>query len=144
MANVIKWKTSTKIHSRLFISLLFKWRKKETVGKKRKIQREIKQNKNGKFPGTGSPSWLGPLSRYNALPTELRGTCHEWRENFKIIWNKWSTCCKKEVNKDFVGEVFWPWNDILTKTSLFDSFMFKFNGILEIRSRKISFPWPFP
>ena len=65
-------------------------------------------------------------------------------KNFKIIWNKWSTCCKKEVNKDFVGEVFWPWNDILTKTSLFDSFMFKFNSVLEIRSRTTSFPWPFP
>ena len=107
-------------------------------------KKEKKSNeKNGKFPRTGSPSWLGPLSRYNALPTELRGTCHEWRENFKMIWNKWSTCCKKEVNKDFVGEVFWPWNDILTKTSLFDSFMFKFNSVLEIRSRTTSFPWPF-
>ena len=75
---------------------------------KRKIQREIKQNKNGKFPGTGSPSWLGPLSRYNALPTELRGTCHEWRANFKIICNKFSSYCKEQGNKDSLQKVFWP------------------------------------
>ena len=35
--------------------LTTKWRKKQIIGKKR-LKREIKQNKNGKFPGTGSPS----------------------------------------------------------------------------------------
>ena len=75
---------------------------KETKYRKKKFKREIKQNKNGKFPGTGSPSWLGPLSRYNALPTELRGTCHEWRANFKIICNNWSTYCKEQVLKNSV------------------------------------------
>ena len=69
---------------------------------------KIKNKKNGKFPGTGSPSWLGPLSRYNALPTELRGTCHEWRANFKVICNILSSYCKEQVHKESVEEVFWP------------------------------------
>ena len=49
-------------------------REKKTNHRKKKDKKEIEQKKkkNGKFPGTGSPSWLGPLSRYNALPTELR------------------------------------------------------------------------
>lgn len=42
------------------------------------------KKKYGKLPGTGSPSRLGPLSRYNALPTELLGTCHEWRANYNL------------------------------------------------------------
>ena len=36
--------------------LTIKWRKKQIIGKKERLKREIKQNKNGKFPGTGSPS----------------------------------------------------------------------------------------
>ena len=61
---------------------------------------KTKQKKNGKFPVSGSSSWLGPLSRNNALPTELRGTCHERRANFKIICNKWTMYCKKQVGED--------------------------------------------
>ena len=63
--------------------------------------------KNGKSPGTGSPSWLGPLSRYNALPTELRGTCHERRANFKMIFNKLNSYCKEKRNKDSEEKGFW-------------------------------------
>ena len=51
-------------------------REKKTKHKK-KDKKKKSNKKNGKFPVSGSPSWLGPLSRYNALPTELRGTCHE-------------------------------------------------------------------
>ena len=72
------------------------------MGKGQDIEQISKKKiiKNGKFPGSGSPSWLGPLSRYNALPTELRGTCHERRANFKIICNKYSMYCKVQVGKD--------------------------------------------
>ena len=85
-----------------------------------KKSKKIKK-KNGKFPGTGSPSWLGPLSRYNALPTELRGTCREWRVNFKYKCNDWSTYCEEQVHKDCVeNSVLWPKKDITTKTQLFD------------------------
>ena len=66
-----------------------------------------KKRENGKFPGTGSPSWLGPLSRYNALPTELRGTCHERKAKFKIICNKYSMYCKVQVGEDSEEDVFW-------------------------------------
>ena len=43
------------------------------MGKGQDIEQISKKKiiKNGKFPGSGFPSWLGPLSRYNALPTEL-------------------------------------------------------------------------
>ena len=88
-----KWKTTfcslmkgnmgIQKHSKLFVSL----------------ERE-KKKENGKFPRSGSPSRLGPLSRYNALPTELRGTCHERKANFKIICNKWTIYCKKQVGED--------------------------------------------
>ena len=67
------------------------------------------KKKNGKFPGTGSPPWLGPLSRYNALPTELRGTCHKGRVNFKTIWYKRSTYCMDQVHKHSEEEVFCLW-----------------------------------
>ena len=80
-----------------------KWKKVQIC--LRKIKKEIKQ-KNGKSPGTGSPSCLGPLSRYNALPTELRGTCHEGRANFKIICNKYSMYYKVQVGKDSEEDVF--------------------------------------
>ena len=77
---------------------------------KKKIEKENeikkKKKKNGKFPVSGSPSWLGPLSRYNALPTELRGTCHEGRANFKIICNKYSMFYKVQVGKDSEEDVF--------------------------------------
>ena len=32
----------------------------------------------------------GNTLQYNALPTELRGTCHEWRAYFKVIHDKQS------------------------------------------------------
>ena len=80
-------------------------RNETNLQKKKKIKK-VKENKktttkkNGKFPGSGSPPWLGPLSRYNAPPTELRGTCHERKANFKIICNKWTMYCKKQVGED--------------------------------------------
>ena len=37
---------------------------------------------------------LGPLSRYNALPNELRG-------NFKLISNKWSTYCNENLHTKY-------------------------------------------
>ena len=76
--------------------------------KEKKIwkENEIKEKKNSKFPVSGSPSWLGPLSRYNALPTELWGTCHERRANFKIISNKYSVYCKVQVGEDSEEDVF--------------------------------------
>ena len=73
---------------------------KQIFQKKKQNKTKQKQKKNGKFPVSGSSSWLGPLSRYNALPTELRGTCHERRANFKIICNKWTMYCKKQVGED--------------------------------------------
>ena len=73
---------------------------KQIFQKKKKNKTKQKQKKNGKFPVSGSSSWLGPLSRYNALPTELRGTCHERKANFKIICNKWTMYCKKQVGED--------------------------------------------
>ena len=61
--------------------------------KKKKVKTRQKTTKtkteNGKFPGSGSPSRLGPHSRYNALPTELRGTCHERKANLKIKCKKY-------------------------------------------------------
>ena len=30
----------------------------------------------------------GNVPQYNALPTELRGTCHEWWAYFKVIHDK--------------------------------------------------------
>ena len=32
--------------------------------------------------------------------TELRGTCHAWRANLKIICNKWISYCKENVHRD--------------------------------------------
>ena len=87
LAFFLKWKEGYTRRLRVTFEYRKKWKKK------------VKKKKNGKFPGTGSPSWLGPLSRYNALPTELRGTCHEWRVNFKTIWNKRSTYCMNHVHK---------------------------------------------
>ena len=66
----------------------------------RKKKKKKKKNRNSKFPGTGFPSWLGPHLRYNALPTELWGTCHKWKANFKIICNKWSIYFKEQVHQD--------------------------------------------
>ena len=80
---------------------MFIQKKKKNDNNKVKKKRE-----NSKFPVSGSPSWLGPLSRYNALPTELRGTCHEGRANFKIICNKYSMYCKVQVGKDSEEDVF--------------------------------------
>ena len=79
------------------------------MGKGQDIEQISKKKiiKNGKFPGSGSPSWLGPLSRYNALPTELRGTCYERRANFKMIFNKLNSYCKEKRNKDFEEKGFW-------------------------------------
>lgn len=71
---------------------------KPTNHQKKSLQNEKK--KYGKLPGTGSPSRLGSLSRYNALPTELLGTCHEWRANYNFICNKWTTYCKYQMRKD--------------------------------------------
>ena len=88
-----------------------------------------KKRENGKFPGTGSPSWLGPLSQYNALPTELRGTCHEGRANFKIICNKYSMYCKVQVGKDSEEDVFWLCDDITTKTVLLNLIMLKLSSV---------------
>ena len=93
------------------------------------IQKKKKKRENGKFPGTGSPSWLGPLSRYNALPTELRGTCHEGRANFKIICNKYSMYCKVQVGKASEEDVFWLWDDITAKTMLSNLIMLKFSSV---------------
>ena len=70
------------------------------IFQKKKQNKTKQKKKNGKFPVSGSSSWLGPLSRYNALPTELRGTCHERRANFKIICSKWTMYCKKQVGED--------------------------------------------
>ena len=53
--------------------------------KKTKFKKDKENENNGKSPGTGFPSLLGPLSRYNALPTELRGTCHGRKTNLKNI-----------------------------------------------------------
>ena len=76
-------------------------RKKKQIIEKKKIKMKTNK-KNGKFPVSGSASWLGPLSRYNALPTELRGTCHEWRANFNnVICHKWRTY-KKQAHKESV------------------------------------------
>ena len=75
---------------------------REKNEKRNQTAKKQKKNKKktGKFPGLGSPSWLGPLSRFNALPAELRGTCHDWRVNFKITCNKYKTYCKVQVHKD--------------------------------------------
>ena len=32
--------------------------------------------------------------------TELWGTCHKWKANFKIICNKWSIYFKEQVHQD--------------------------------------------
>ena len=43
---------------------------------------------------------LGPLLRYNALPTVLRGTCLERRANFNnIICNKLTKHCKEQAKR---------------------------------------------
>ena len=45
------------------------------------------------------PDW-GPLLRYNALPTVLRGTCLERRANFNnIICNKLTKQCKEQAQR---------------------------------------------
>ena len=78
----MKWKDEYKKTLQSIYKLFIEWENQQIIGKK--MKKEIKQQKKkekkkkkGKFPGSGSPSWLGPLSRYSALPTELRGTCHE-------------------------------------------------------------------
>ena len=71
---------------------------KKIKNKKKKKKQTNKQTKTGLY-GTGSPSWLGPLSRYNALPNELRG-------NFKLISNKWSTYCKENLHTKYKEK--WP------------------------------------
>ena len=81
--------------------------KKKKIKKVKENKKIKKKTKNGKFPVSGSPSWLGPHSRYNALPTELRGTCHEGKANFKIICNEYSMNYKVQVCKDFEEDVFW-------------------------------------
>ena len=63
-------------------------------------KKKKKKKRNSKFPGTGFPSWLGPHLRYNALPTELWGTCHKWKAYFKTICNKWSIYFKEQVHQD--------------------------------------------
>ena len=115
-ANVMKWKRRAYVDTlHFFFYFSTNSEKKRTFQKepsKKNIKKKTiknyknkkKQKKNGKFPGTGSPSWLGPLSRYNALPTELRGTCHEWNVNFKTIWNKRSTYCM-DHSQNLI-----PWN----------------------------------
>ena len=70
------------------------------------MKKRKKKKKNGKFPVSGSASRLGPLSRYSALPTELRGTCHEGWANFKIICNKYSMYRKVKLGKDSEEDVF--------------------------------------
>ena len=77
--------------------LIFTHSKKKRTFQEEKLKKKI-LDINGKFPGTGSASRLGPLSRYNALSTELRGTRHQWRVNFKIMWNKRSTYCMDQVH----------------------------------------------
>ena len=87
--------------------LCIKWENQQIIEEKAyKMKKKKKRKKNDKFPGSGSPSRLGPLSRYNALPTELRGTCHDWRVNFKITSNKNNTYCKVQVGKDSMEKVF--------------------------------------
>ena len=113
------------------------WYKMGIATKLRKIiKKEItkkKKNKtkqNGKSPGTGFLSWLGPHSRYNALPTELRGTCHAWKENLKIIGSEWSTNCKEQVHKDYAKNgVFWLQIGIAKKALLFDLKILKFSCV---------------
>ena len=49
---------STKIHSRLFINLLFKWRKKETVGKKERFKEKSNKIKTASSPEQDlHPDW---------------------------------------------------------------------------------------
>ena len=102
-------KTNIKKHFKVFISFFIEWENQQIIEKKMKkeIKQQKKEKKNGKFPGTGSPSWLGLLLRYNALPTELRGTCHERRVNVKIICDKLSSYCKEQRNKDSEEKGFW-------------------------------------
>ena len=107
----MKWKDEYEKTIQSIYKLFIEWENQQIIKKKMKKeikqQKKTKKKKNGKFPVSGSPSWLGPLSRYNALPTELRGTCHERRTNVKIICNKWSMYCKEQVNKDSDEKGFW-------------------------------------
>ena len=88
-----------------------KWEKDPIIHKnknkiKKKKKQTNKQTKTGLYPGTGSPPWLGPLSRYNALPNELRG-------NFKLISNEWSTYCKENLHTKYKEKwPIWPKYDI--------------------------------
>ena len=70
---------------------------KECYRKFKKKDRKKKQNKNknGKFSGSGSPSRLGPLSRYNALPTELQILRLYVTTTVCIARNKWTKILSK-------------------------------------------------
>ena len=87
----MKWNNKYKNTLQTLSNLFVKWENQQMIGKKNiKKKKKVKQKK--------SPSWLGPLSRYYALPTELWGTCHAWKENLKIIYNKWSSYCKEQMH----------------------------------------------
>ena len=52
----------------------------------------------------------GNTLQYNALPTELRGTCHEWWAYFKVIHDTTTRVymwCKEQVSKESKEQAFW-------------------------------------
>ena len=78
--NEMKWKGEYKKTFQSNYGLCIKYKNQQIIEKRKifkKKQKNKQRNKNGKFPGSGSLSWLGPHSRSNALPTELRGTYHD-------------------------------------------------------------------
>ena len=89
----MKWKDEYKKTLQSIYKLFIEWENQQIIGKK--MKKEIKQQKKKKKKKTASlsgqdlhPDW----DRFrDALPTELRGTCHERWANVKMICNKWST-----------------------------------------------------
>ena len=106
----MKWKGEYKKTFQSNYGLCIKYKNQQIIEKRKifkKKQKNKQRNKNGEFPGSGSLSWLGPHSRSNALPTELRGTYHDLEVNIKIIYNKKNACCKEQVQQDSEEIVFW-------------------------------------
>ena len=90
----MKWKDEYEKTIQSIYKLFIEWENQQIIKKKWKKKsnsKKKKKQKNGKFPVSGSPSWLGPLSRYNALPTELHNAVQcsthwaagnlPWKEN---------------------------------------------------------------
>ena len=69
LANESKWKDPHTKTFQIMFKLGIKWEKEQ-------IFTQTDQLKNGN------------TLQYNALPTELRGTCHEWWAYFKVIHDK--------------------------------------------------------